>query len=62
MKPFFRILNKALKSLDLFPTSNFLRYSGENEYTTASGGVISVAICVVFAVLFASMGIRTINR
>lgn len=53
---------KALRSLDLFPTSNFVRYSGDSDYTTSTGGLTSVVVITIFIILFASMGIRTANK
>jgi len=47
-------LGKLLKSLDLFPTNNFLRYKDESDYTTATGGFVSIVVIIIFIVLFAS--------
>ena len=55
-------LGKALRQVDLFPISNFLRYNGDSEYTTSTGGLTSVLIIAVLIALFASMGLRTVNR
>ena len=55
-------LRSFFKSLDLFPYSKLLRYDGADEYTTSTGGVISIGIIVIFVVLFASMGLKTVNK
>lgn len=55
-------LCRLLKSIDLFPTGNFLRYHGEPEYTTATGGMVSVTVLAIFVIMFANMGLKTINR
>ena len=55
-------LNTGLKRMDLFQNNNLLRYNGRAEYTTATGGFISVAVIVIFIILFANMGIKTANR
>lgn len=55
-------LGKALRSVDLFPTSNFIRYSGDSDYTTSTGGLTSVVVIVIFIILFASMGLKTVNK
>ena len=54
--------NKVLKKVDLFPTTNFIRYNSDHEYTTATGGFASIAVITIFVVLFASMGLKTIDR
>lgn len=55
-------LSKLLKSLDLFPTSNLIRYKDSSDYTTATGGFVSIIVIIVFIVLFASQGIKTVDR
>ena len=55
-------LKKLLQTLDLFPNSNFLRYNGDDKYTTVTGGVLSIGIIVIFVILFASMGLQTANK
>lgn len=51
-----------LKWGDLFATSQFLRYRGETDYGTVTGGFVSVAVLIVFAILFANVAIETANR
>ena len=48
--------------MDLFPNSQLLRYNGDPEYKTTTGGIISAAVLVIFAILFASMGLRTVAK
>ena len=55
-------LKRALRVIDLFPNNNLFRYKGEPEYTTITGGVASLLILTVFVILFASMGLKTINK
>ena len=55
-------IKKILKGIDLFPNSQLLRYNGEPEYTTATGGLVSFVLIVLLIVIFASMGYRTINK
>ena len=52
--------NKAFRKLDLFPTTNFIRYNAEDYYSTTTGGIASLAIIIIFTVLFASKGLRTL--
>jgi hypothetical protein len=47
---------------DMFSTSQFLRYRGDSDYGTVTGGFVSVAVIIVFAILFANLGIQTANR
>ena len=51
-----------LRMCDLFAVSQFVKYKGESDYKTATGGFCSVAILTIFAVLFTSLAIRTVNR
>lgn len=57
-----RILIKALKKLDFFPAQQFLRFQGEPDYTTATGGFCSVVIIVIFFILFINTGLNVINK
>ncbi len=52
--------SKFFRKIDLFPTNNFIRYNAENEYSTTLGGIVSLAVIIIFIVLFASMGIRAL--
>jgi hypothetical protein len=47
---------------DLFAASQFIKYKGESDFKTATGGFCSVVILTIFAVLFTSMAIKTVNR
>lgn len=62
MPSIHRCISKVLKSIDLFPTSNLIRYNGECEYTTATGGCLSITVIVICLILFASMGVKTLGR
>jgi hypothetical protein len=53
---------KGLRYVDLFPSSAFLRYGGDSEYTTTTGGLTSVIVIAVLIALFASMGLKTVKR
>lgn len=57
-----RLLQKLLKKIDLFPTNQLVRYNGESEYTTATGGLVSLALIVIILILFSSKGIQTLDR
>ena len=62
MPSFFSCASKAFRSVDLFPSSKFMRYNGETEYTSTTGGVISVAVFAIFIILFSSMGLKTLKK
>ena len=51
-----------LSACDLFAVSQFIRYKGESEFKTATGGFFSIAVLVIFAVLFTNLAIRTVNK
>ena len=55
-------ISKLLRMFDLFPNSQFLRYHGKPKYNSMTGGFISIAVLVIFIILFASMGLRTVQR
>ncbi len=55
-------LSKALRYVDLFPTSSFIRYGGDSEYTSSTGGFTSLMVITIFIILFASMGVRTVKK
>ena len=55
-------LNSTLKKMDLFQTSSLLRYNGEAEYSTVTGGLVSIIVIVIFIILFASMGLQTAQK
>jgi hypothetical protein len=46
----------------MFAVSQFVKYKGESDFKTATGGFCSVAILTIFAVLFTSMAIKTLDR
>ena len=50
------------RTVDLFPTSNFIRYNGDADYKTVTGGVISITVLSIFIVLFFSMGLKTARK
>ena len=57
-----RRLHKFLRTFDLFSASQFLRYRGESEYSTATGGCTSLVVIGLFIGLFAAMGLETAKK
>ena len=52
----------ALQKVGLFPHNHFLRYNGEAEYQTATGGLFSITTILVCIVLFFNMGLKTLKK
>jgi hypothetical protein len=61
-KKITRGIQSLLQMCDLFAASQFIKYKGESDFKTATGGFCSVVILTIFAVLFTSMAIKTVNR
>ena len=55
-------LSELTKTFDLFSLSQFLRYKQDNDYKTVSGGLISLLVVGIFAFLFSSNAISTVNK
>ena len=53
---------EAFRMMDLFSTSELLRYKGEPEYRTVTGGCTSFLVIVLFLTLFFSEGLKTSNK
>lgn len=56
------ILYIFFKKADLFQNNQLLRYNGNSEYTTVTGGIISTVLIIIYVVLFSSMGLKTLKR
>ncbi len=50
-----------LSALDLFGVSQFVLYRGKDEYTTKTGGLISILIFGILITIFTAMAIDTLN-
>lgn len=57
-----RTIHSAFRAIDLFPASQFLRYKGEPEYKTATGGFCSLVIIIIFIVLFINTGLAVLSK
>jgi hypothetical protein len=55
-------LSRAIRSADLFSHNTLLRYNGDSNYNTVTGGVCSIAIIIIFVLLFFSMGLKIVQR
>ena len=54
--------SKFFRMFDFFQSSKFLRYNGEGEYKSTSGGIVTILVIGVLIALFFSMGLRTIRK
>ena len=62
MQKIYKMLGQGLKAFDFFPNKQFIRYEHENEYKTATGGTLSLAIIIIFAILFLNNGLKTLRK
>lgn len=58
---FLHRLKSIFKEVDFFHSTQMLRFRGESEYKTLTGGIISVAIIIVILIGFSQMIINTLN-
>ena len=58
----FYYLNNFLRKPDLFCQSSLVRYNGQAEYSTATGGFLSIAVITIFVALFFTEGLSTIKK
>ena len=58
----FSSCSRFFRMFDFFQSSKFLRYNGDAEYKSTTGGFTSVAVVIIFVILFSSMGLRTIKK
>lgn len=57
-----KCLKELFQAFDLFATTSFLRYKKDDSYSTASGGVISMLVVIIFLVLFANTALQTLQK
>ena len=53
---------KMLRMFDFFQSSKLLRYNGDAEYKSTSGGIVSMTVVIIFIILFSSMGMKTLRK
>ena len=53
---------KLIQQADLFCSNQLLRYNSDTQYSTITGGLLSIAIIVVIVIGFASMIADILNR
>ena len=57
-----KTIHSTLTKIDLFPAQQFLRYKGESEYKTATGGFCSLLVIAIFFALFINSGLDVLNK
>ena len=57
-----RRVGKLIRELDLFPNPQLLRYSGNPEYKTTMGGLISITVLAILIILFSNMALKTATK
>lgn len=55
-------ISRIIRKFDLFATPHYLRYKGDAEFKTATGGFSSLAIITILVVVSSSQGLQTINK
>lgn len=55
-------LKSLVKKADMFYSTELLRFDGEGEFSTLTGGILSLAIVATILAGFASMILDTLNR
>lgn len=58
----FKVIRRLVKKLDLFSSIQLLRFQGDAETKTLTGGLISLVIFIYLAVTFTGMIIDTFHK
>ena len=58
----FKILKEIINKLDLFSSIQLLRFEGNAETKTFTGGIVSLGLIIYLASTFSSMIIQTFNK
>ncbi len=59
---FKKSFKQLVKACDLFAKPVTFRYGDEPEYESVTGGTVSIALIIVFAVIFTNTVLNTFNR
>ena len=62
MVQIFKVIRRLVKKLDLFSSIQLLRFKGDAETKTLTGGLISFVIFILMSVTFTSMIIETFHK
>jgi len=58
----FKVLKRLVNKLDLFSSIQLLRFDGDSETKTFTGGIFSLAIVIYIMSTFSSMILDTFNK
>jgi hypothetical protein len=58
----FKVLKRLVNKLDLFSSIQLLRFDGDAETKTFTGGIFSLAIVIYIMSTFSSMILDTFNK
>lgn len=53
---------EAVRTFDLFSSTQLLRYKQDEDYKTVSGGLTSILVVAIFTILFAGNAIATLEK
>jgi hypothetical protein len=53
---------QLLVKFDFFPATQLLRYKGSTEYRTATGGIFTILIIIIFCILFFNALLDIVNK
>ena len=59
---FFRLFRTVIHHADFFSTTQLIRYQEDPDYKTFTGGLFSIAIIILLAVICASMSLSAVRR
>ena len=62
MAKIIKFVKKFFTKFDLFPATQYLRYKEEAEFKTATGGLVSIVIIIIFIIVFQSLAMQTLNK
>ena len=62
MVKIFKQIRRLAKKLDLFSSIQLLRFQGDAETKTLTGGIISLAIFIYLAITFFNMIVDTFHK
>lgn len=57
-----KFVKRTLRKLDIFGSSQFLRYKEEPRFGSLTGGIATIILIVLFAILFWNQFIHTIQK
>ena len=59
---FFKLFKTLVHNADFFSTTQLIRYQEDPDFKTFTGGIFSLAIVGLLAVIFMSMSLTAVRR